>query len=396
MPVDYQQIREQIHQKVEQLGDQAQVRQELLDEALNLLKRYAHRQDDLRALVEQVSHVTQNLRCARPTTEALDSAFAGAPAPDGWILLAADGSQITPDPHRAVEFGVINTGLFAFKTGAIPRELVKSEILLFNELYPNHVPLGEEMLALQRDLRERRLLLEQARQEQDAENLPIFTLTDGPLELFRQPQGDEDLKKAFQAYLNVLAETRRAGIGVAGYVDRPRSDYVVALLELVKLRETQSLSAAGKERPLWGVRDIDLFAHMLPPGARSAIFEIHSLSAARFSQADEALTLCFFYLNVGTQEKPYLVRVELPRFVAQDAQQVALLQAILLDQCRQMGARPYPYALSRAHEIAVVRYEEHQLLENMILMEIYRRGGEMQRESHKLSSKHTSAGGKRA
>lgn len=386
MPVNFQQIREQIQQKLTQLESRTQEKQDLLEKALNLLEEYSQKQNDLRELLNQVSQMASNLRCAEPSDEALNGSFDEQSAPEHWILLAADGSQIAPDPHRAVEFGVINTGLFAFQTGASPLERVKSEMLLFDELYPNHVPLGEEMLALQRDLRERGLLLTQALEFRQKE-CPLITLTDGPLELYRQPQQDDTLQKAFEDYLSVLSQMKKEGIITAGYVDRPRSDYVVSLLELVILREAQSLRDAGKKRPLWGVRDVDLFSRILAPGARSALFGIHSLSAKRFSMDDEDLALCFFYLNVGKQENPYIVRVEIPRFVAKNADRVALVQSILLDQCRQLSAHPYPYALHRAHEIAVVHYDERQMLENMLAMEIRRRGAEPGQVSHKQSHK---------
>ncbi len=386
MPVNYQQIREQIGKKLAELKKRTQDRQSLLEEALTLLENSADRQGKLRTLIKTVSGSTPNLRCAEPTKEALNGSFSGQTSLDQWILLAADGSQIAPDPHRAVEFGVINTGLFAFQTGETPRELVESEILLFDELYPNHVPLSEEMLALQRDLRERGLLLEHALLKRQ-DSVPLITLTDGPLELYRQPQDDDNLKEKFEEYLNVLLQMKEADIVTAGYVDRPRSDYVVTLLELAKLDEEGRLDVAGKERPLWGVRDGDLFSRILSPGARSALFGIHSLSAARFSKRDKALALYFFYLNVGSEERPYIVRVEIPRFVAENAEQVNALQSVLMEQCRQLGARPYPYALHRAHEIAVVHYEERQLLENLLAVEIRNRGAEPGQVSNKQNHK---------
>ncbi len=53
---------------------------------------------------------------------------------------------------------------------------------------------------------------------------------------------------------------------------------------------------------------------------------------------------------------------------------VDLLHFALIGQCSQMGSRPYPYALHRSHEIAVVSYEEKRQLTNMILLELRRLG----------------------
>ncbi|HEX9013128.1 MAG TPA: DNA double-strand break repair nuclease NurA, partial [Anaerolineaceae bacterium] len=72
--------------------------------------------------------------------------------------------------------------------------------------------------------------------------------------------------------------------------------------------------------------------------------------------------------------QPYLARVELPAWVAEDAQAVDLLHAALVSQSRVLGARPYPYALHRAHEVAVVSLAEKDQLEQMLLAEMARRG----------------------
>ena len=43
-----------------------------------------------------------------------------------------------------------------------------------------------------------------------------------------------------------------------------------------------------------------------------------------------------------------------------------LLHSVLIQQCEIMGAKPYPYILHRAHEIAVVSFEEKKQIEQMI------------------------------
>jgi hypothetical protein len=52
-----------------------------------------------------------------------------------------------------------------------------------------------------------------------------------------------------------------------------------------------------------------------------------------------------------------------------------------------MGARPYPYILHRAHEIAVVKLEEKKQVEQMLEIELRRTGGEVETESNKQSAK---------
>jgi hypothetical protein len=53
-----------------------------------------------------------------------------------------------------------------------------------------------------------------------------------------------------------------------------------------------------------------------------------------------------------------------------------------------MGARPYPYILHRAHEIAVVKFDEKAQVEQMLDLELRQAGSEMDTESYKQSAKN--------
>jgi hypothetical protein len=57
----------------------------------------------------------------------------------------------------------------------------------------------------------------------------------------------------------------------------------------------------------------------------------------------------FFYMRVGRE----VARVEIPRWVAENREQVDLVHSIIYDQC--MKGQGYPVALARAHEQAIVR-----------------------------------------
>ena len=383
MPINYQQALEQI----QSMGQVARHRQEALrekaEQARQLLVEYAGRGDELRDLVQLAANLNPRLRCALPTTERLDAALAPAAPPQPFALLAADGSQINPDRHSAVEFGAVNVGAIRFGPERSPREWVSSSLKFGDDLYNEHRPLTELDIAILRDLEERRMLLELAGADH-ALGLPVVTLTDGPLELFSQEQDNPFFKQKLEQYLGVLREMAGIHTAVAGYVDKPRSDYLTAALELVLLDRAGQLSQAGKIRDLWPVRDIDLLGHLVQPGRRSAVFQLRSSAAQHFSGE---LALHYFYLNVGREGKAHLARVEIPRWVAQDAGLIDLLHAALLEQCAQMGVRPFPYVLHRAHEVAVVRLEEKDQIENMIIAELHRQGVEVGEESGKQSAK---------
>jgi hypothetical protein len=383
LPVNFQQALQQIRD----MGSQATQRQERLEalraEALQLFHDYAAELDTLEQLVDRAAAENPSLRCAAPADEVLDEQFAEPPPPTSYTLLAADGSQINPDGHAMVEFGAINVGAIRLKPGqgAAPEELVQSTLLFHEELYTsNGSLLTDDIVALKRDLAERRVLAELARSEQGA----VLALTDGPLELFREPRGMQEFEEELARYTQVLHELARLSVGTAGYVDRPRGDLVVRLFELVLLQRGGKLNRAGQDRPLRGVYDRDLMRDFLRPGERSAIFAIHSGSAKRF-QGD--LALHFFYLNVGRQGKPYLSRVEIPRWVAENRPLVDLLHACLLAQSRHLGVAPYPYILHRAHEIAVISFDERRQLETMIAAELRRHNIETGEVSSKQNAK---------
>jgi hypothetical protein len=295
-------------------------------------------------------------------------------------LLAADGSQINPNPHDPVEFAVVNVGAFRVRAGETPREFVDSQLLYHDSLYSSRGMITEEIVALMRDLSERRYLAQLAEQETGA----VLTLTDGQLEPFRQPHDEPLYEKNFEEFLTVLDRLADLGAVTAGYVDKPASSLVVRLLELAELADDQ-LAQAGKQPSLLrGITDRDLFRELLQPGERTALFGIQSQTAQRF---EGRKALRFFYLNVGRAGHPWLVRVEVPAWVSAKNGLLNLLHAALWEQCLQMGARPYPYALHRAHEVAVVTLDEKEQLMNMISTELLRNGVKIDEESYKQSGK---------
>lgn len=389
MPVNYQQALQQIRDMGKQAPKEHERLQQLIKEAQTLFGEYACELDTLEQLVERAAAENKSLRCAAPFSECLNQTFPTPQAGGPYALLAADGSQINPDRHAAVEFGAINVGAIRMKpgqgaAGLAPEELVQSQMMFLNDLFTaNGNPLTDDIVALKRDLAERRLLFKLAQPEREG-GAAVVTLTDGPLELYGTDQNSALYKQSLEEYLGVMRQLARTGAAAAGYVDKPRSSYVVNMLEWVLLERQGELSKAGQSHPLFPVHDDDLFAGLIGRGQRSAVFGLRSSASARFSGE---LGLHFFYINVGRETKPHLARVEIPLWVAEDRDLLALLHAVLLEQSRQMGARPYPYILHRAHEVAVVSFDERDQIETMIQAELRRQGVETGEKSNKQSSK---------
>jgi hypothetical protein len=388
MSLDFQQIREQVRQ----LGQNAPQREERLKklrrQACDLLSHYAHDLERLQQKVEEVvRHHDPSLRCALPVSEALDDHFSPPVVPQKAVLLAVDGSQIYLDRHAAVEYFLINVGGIRMDVGGSepPQCFHDSDLKYGDEIFRPDEYFSEERISFLRDLREREFLAELAEQAGG----PSLALIDGTIELWGAREAGVETSqtgaRGLQPYLEILLRLHDQGATVAGYGDKPAQDQLVRLLEIAS-----QPAAEAHKRPLFGVRDYDLFRDLLAPGERSAIFEFQSRAARLYRQYHPAIALHFFYLNVGWDGHPLLARVETLALPAEEAGKLEALHAVLVQQCQIMGTHRYPYILHRAHETARVTPEDKAQLDMMIANELASQGifGEM---SQKQSAKDASS-----
>ena len=381
---------QQVFDKIRAIGTGARARQDSLDisraKARRLLADWADKMAELRDRVERARQADPNLRCALPLEGCLD---ASTPEPDPSAdergkpvtLLAADGSQILPDRHVAVQYSLVNVGAIALEPGSgrAPETFTDTSLFFDDELYTDTGMLTGEAIEQRRDIAERRKLLELAPDY----SAPVLALTDGPVELWGAKNGAEgDYRRNLEIHKSILSQLQAQNVTVAGYVDKPGADLVVRTLEIAALTDEQ-MKDLRRQHPLRGVTDRWLFG-FLPAGSRSAVFGLQSSSRLYYTGD---LALHFFYLNVGDAGHPSLVRVEIPGWVADDEEKLGLLHTALLQQCRIMGAKPYPYILHRAHEIAVVKFEEKEQVEALLELELRKSGVEVEEGSAKQSAK---------
>ena len=386
MPIDYQQI----YTRIKEIGAGARERKKTLEErrtlARNLFTSLASDLDGLRKKVDAAKQADSNIRCAVPLSETLASSH---PTPDSTpqaTLIAADGSQINPDRHASVQFGLVNVGAIIMRmdSGEAPVISTETELMYGDDLMPNGIPMSEGMVALKRDLAERMKLDEVSQGIKGR----VVTFTDGPIELWgAQGEDSKSFHDFLEKYKTTLSRLQSRNVITAGYVDKPSADLVVRLLEIAHA-DAEQTQKIREFHPLRGVSDRWLFGErenpLLPPGHRSAVFKIQSSSEKNYKGV---LEVHFFYLNVGTEGHPWPVRVEIPRWVVDDKDQLNLLHAMLVDQCRIMGSRPYPYLLHRAHETAVVKNEEKYQIEQMLQQELRRNNEDVDEGSNKQSAK---------
>jgi hypothetical protein len=377
---------QQVYEKIKQIGlgarNHLENLEQLRERAHHGFDEWADKGAELREKVERARQTDSNIRCAIPLDESLEASNPEPVSESQYTLLAADGSQILPDRHSASLFSLVNVGAIAIQpdSGVSPEIYTDSTLHFADELYTETGVVSEEAIEMQRDIAERRKLLELASNYP----APLLALTDGPVELWgAKNAGEDDYRMNLEIHKSVLSQLQAKNVIVAGYVDKPGADLVVRTLEMAQLSSPDDYKNIRRFHPYRGVTDRWLY-NFLPPGYRSAVFGLQSSS--RLHNTGD-LSLHFFYLNVGEEMHPWLVRVEVPRWVAENASNLNLLHLALLQQCRVMGSRPYPYILHRAHEIAVVKFDERRQVEQMLELELRRAGGEVEAGSNKQSAK---------
>ncbi|NPA92065.1 MAG: DNA double-strand break repair nuclease NurA [Chloroflexi bacterium] len=391
MPLDYRAVYEKIQRFASHARDLYAEQDRRGQDALQALQNWDDHGDELKAMVATAAGLYAHWRSAEPTGEPLT--LAADPPEDAEarvakaLVLAADGSQIEPDPHAALYYALVNVGLVMMTVDLTPRTHIISELYTPEDLMA-HRP----QVNLTRDLNERAALAEVAEVLLQNQTVPagwedfyadlpptqiLLGLTDGPLELWGAKDDREGtFQDALKTYLHHLHTLARLKVISAGYVDNPHANLVVNTLALAAqgtpVTRQSVLKVVHGEHPFQGVNDTALFAHLLKPGQRSAVFGLASQSRAQYTGD---LALHFFYLNTAADEAaPNIARVEIPAWVANDPQAVETLHAVLLWQSRRVPHTPYPYILRRAHEVAVVRREDRQAVETWLKRELLAHG----------------------
>jgi hypothetical protein len=361
MTLELNKVTRQIDEMGRVLAERAGRERKALPAARELLRLYAHRQDELRQVAE--SEAGRRLRCASPGDEPLDEACVPPAMPAQATLVAADGSQIYPDRHGLAFYYAINVGSIVFRHGSGQAPTVSTDPRLFyreDQVFPGGQAATGDLVGAQRGLAEMRALANLVLAE-PGEGPPRLALADGPLLIWLQrtelPKGWQE--RLLADYLACLDRLRTGCVPVAGFVSRPYSAEAVALLYLAHLepQERQAVTSLA-DTEYRGLTDRALFG-TLAPGERSALFVRGTAANQDFRGRGHGIW--FFYLNTGTD----VARVEVPVWVARHAGQLNLVQAVVYDQCCFNNG--YPYALTRADEQAVILGEERQVLEGMIV-----------------------------
>jgi hypothetical protein len=385
MPLDYISLRRQIKRQAASAPAEIKRLGQLLEQASQKLAKNANDGSKIREKVAQVTSQEAFLRCALPSDEKLTQSHALPNLPDQASIIAVDGSQIHPNAHEAVHFYLVNLGTIQIDLGSskAPITGTSSEIHLSD--FGAGSSINQDAVSLERDTAERVVL---AKMAAETNVQPVITLTDGILELWggrgRSADENQQYTKMLDKYVAALAELERTGAATAGYVDKPRGTAVVRMLEVFDAAP-DDIENIREYHPFRGITDTALFRDLIAPGERSSIFEMQFQIKEHYA---DGLALHFFYINVGTEANPWLARVEIPLWVVQNTALLDALHAVLIQQSRVLGKISFPYALHRAHEIAVVTAEDREQVLNMLTAELRDQGMDPGQLSFKQSAKN--------
>jgi len=400
MTLEFHKLTTQIDQMGQSLANQKEDLDSKIAIALQIMEAHAdpaflpHIQERVQDAVDKDA----GYRGARPLDEPIMQVYPPANLPESATIIATDGSQILPTTHGAVLYYLLNIGSIIVRHGSGEPPTIISQPYLFYE--KEYLMTGDRGLINNATISARRTIAEmQAIAEhgwhQRGEARPLIMLYDGPLLLFPLNNEIPDRGDLQAIYLDAMTRLLEIKANLAGYVDRPRSTFVVALLHLLDTPlEEVSRSRLSTSGRIEGLQDIKLCERILNPSERTALFIQMSPQNKDFrKQGGDTHEIVFFYLNVaGPDEPAKIARVELPMWVANDRRQVAETQALIYNQCQQLMTR-YPYSLTRADELAVVKTEESRQLNLLIQVAMTRYGLDTQ-ESAKQSGKNAARSAK--
>ncbi|MEA1958506.1 MAG: DNA double-strand break repair nuclease NurA [Chloroflexota bacterium] len=372
MPLDFSQLAARIDEMAVRTRASGRGREERLRRAVELLESA-----DADALISKLAS-SNTFWPVAGIIDGLARRCKHSSCPEEYTAVAVDGSHIDVDRHNSTRFYLINTGSAVIRYGANPDAQLSSEAALFfgDDLAITDPSNGRKdliegaLLGVRRSIAECRALADIA--SQLPEDRSTIALLDGSLVLWgltpRDYEGyirEELLDRGYLGSFDIMKRRSVTGnFALAGYVSFPRSADVVNALRVLlcahEAADCERCRAEGREREceaLADIQDSDLFDRLLEEGERSDIFLSGSKFVRKYYGEHQ---IYFFYLKVEDET----ARIEVPQWVAERAEIVDLVHALVLDQCRR--GQGYPVALMEAHEKAVVTAADREAFNRLV------------------------------
>lgn len=395
MAVEFEQLTGQIKELANAAATRRENAAQLLDQLLAKLGRHATnwKQIDL-ALAQVVEKVdAQKYRACRPLTqnEPLNRGISAETPPARATFISVDGSQTMPSRHQSYPYFLINVGGIIYERGAdTPPEIFgKPQLYFHGDDETGDTDFVAAAVSVRRDMAEIETLARVVWENRTAA-APILAILDQRLQYWpigvNESAAQDD---AVKRWVDAMITMQQCGAWLAGYIERPETSAVITLLFTLDYGTPDFRPERVVERPQ--LTDAALFRRVLRPGERSCVFEIvnNSTNYARFREQRQEI--CFFYYRPpGLGD---IARVDVPRWAAQQPEVVDQIHALLDDQCSQLGS--YPYILTRADEVAVVRGEDRDYLDRLVQSELLRRNVRVHDTGKQIGKILTRSGKKR-
>ncbi len=372
LSLDLAKITSQVSNMIARLRDTGEERQQRLRRALDIISNEVIDLDELRRKIatSKTSWLVAEL------VEGLANHYATPPIPPEFTVMATDGSHIDVDRHRTTRCYLINIGSVKIDYGSEPAANLDSFPHLYSSdedlvITPPGIAGRDQMvegtlLGIKRGVEECRHLVKPASElPQGSVSLALLdgTLILWGLEAYPDFVTDELLVRGFLSCLDDLRKFNKdRKLALASYISFPRSTDVVNVLRLAicphQPADCDRFCPTNRDCDVVaGVRDRDLFFHLLSDGERSALFISPSKIVKKYYGSNQ---IYFFYVKLADE----VARVEIPEWVAADSSLLDLTHALVLDQCRR--GHGYPVVLSEAHEQAVVTAADRENFWQMV------------------------------
>ena len=327
---------------------------------------------------------------AAQVTDALIGSHSPTAPPRDWCVASVDGSHIDVDRHLPATCHLVNLGGCLLTYGSHPDAQFFSrphlatdpvDLYLTNPANPaQEEPVTGPLLGLVRTVQELKRLVQMV--EECPPDLPTLALIDGSLVLwglsgqgYRPFVRDAIIGHGLLAALDRLRElSQRRIVTLAAYVSLPRSTEVVNAVRCcfctqdpLQCRDSCS-NRRSVHKPCDMANDIldrEMFQLLLNPGFRSPLYLTNSSVSREYYGEHQVY---FYYIHGETE----IGRVEVPQWVANDENLLALSHTLILDQCKR--GQGYPVAISEAHEQAVITGSDRQIFKQMVTETLERQG----------------------
>ena len=386
MPLDLEGIALQLEEVAHGLGRTKGDREQRLSELLEAASRV-----DPSLALDRTHSASERPYLAALAEDGLVGSHAPVANPNAWQVAAVDGPHIDVDRHLPVACFLVNLGGCVLTYGPEPDAAFFSQPYLATEAGDLHIAdpsnasheeaITGPVLGLMRTVRELEELA-QVVSELPA-HLPTLALVDGSLVLwalsgqaYRPFVREVIIRDRLVPALDRIKDlAQHRTLALAAYVSLPRSTEVTNAIRCCLCPHDLSecrVSCGNRRSALAPCNvandflDRELFQHLLPAGWRSPIYRTDS-SVPRDHYGEEQ-QVYFYYLHGGEE----IGRVEVPKWVAQDENLLALSHSLILDQCQR--GQGYPVAISESHELAVVRASDRRLFKQLVAEALERQG----------------------